>query len=106
MMMPMLRLYNAVGLLGAHGPNGKEAEAEKQSAKISGITFAASKKHSVYAGHLPTYLPTMTYQVEGNRLAAFISLGDLVQTFGDENDVDANNVREEDVYRSFCRTDF
>ena len=82
-----------------HGPGEgqKELEAEKQSLKVSGITFAAAKRHAVYAGHLPTYMPTMTYQHEGNRLVAFIDLDDLMQVFASETGLDPGTVQKEDM---------
>ena len=98
-----LRVYNAVGLLKLHGPGEgeKESEAEKQSLKVSGITFASAKRHAVYAGHFPTYMPTMTYQHEGNRLVAFIDLEDLLQVFAAETGLDAHTVAHEDVPKLF-----
>ena len=80
-----------------HPPGKLEAESDKQTAKAVGITYAASRKHSVYAGHFPNYLPTVAYQNEGNKLLALINLEDLIDVFQEETEVELKSITDEMV---------
>ena len=80
-----------------HPPGKLEIESDKQTAKAVGITYAASRRHSVYTGHFPNYLPTLTYQNEGNKLLALINLEDLIDVYQAETSINLKSITDEMV---------
>lgn len=66
---------------------GNQAEANKQSERVSTLTYGAMKSNKNYAGHLNVFLPAMVYQAEGNRLVAFIGLLEIIDMMALDKEV-------------------
>ena len=66
---------------------GTEPEANAASAKLSTIQIAAMRKQASFAGPLTVCLPSMCYQLEGNRLFAIISVVELIDIMANDPSV-------------------
>ena len=69
---------------------GSEQDANTQGSKISTMQFAAMRKQSTYTGHLGVTFSSLVYQLEGNRLVAFLNITDLIDIVGLHTDIDVS----------------
>ena len=62
-----------------------QEEREKQQNKINGLTWAGFRKGSVFTGHYPITFGSFTYQIEGSKYMATMSLQELADLTLDSN---------------------
>ena len=70
----VLRIYNL-----AETARGSAEAAEKESRRMTGVTWLGAKQGGVFAGTLPTSGATFLYQVEGQRLMACLPIMECFQ---------------------------
>ena len=49
------------------------------------LTWAAAKRGSTFSGHFSSPMPTLSYQVKGARLVAYLNVLDMVEVVVDES---------------------
>lgn len=55
-----------------------EAAKTREASRITGLTWVAQKKGTVFSGHLPVPLPSISYQVDGCRFFCSIYANELL----------------------------